>query len=77
MSRREDRLRTALGCRVTVVDASTRFARRGGVFLHLLMDQPGDGRQAEVYLDATDVARLRRLLRPYRRRWWMLPRDAR
>lgn len=47
---------TTTGCTIHVWDAPAHLG--SGQVLHIRMDQPGDGRQAEVYLDPAALERL-------------------
>ena len=60
------KMRTVLGCVITVVEAQPGVPvadplDAGGVLVVLAMDPP-DSRQAEVYLSPRDVGRLHALL---------------
>jgi hypothetical protein len=51
---------SALGCTVSTVPAPDHLG--AGVLLRLRMDQPGDGREAEVYLSPEDITALKEAL---------------
>jgi hypothetical protein len=62
-----DRFVSALGCTVRVLStAELSFKPGPGVLMSLRMNQPGDGRYAEVYLNEKDIGELITLLQAHR-----------
>jgi hypothetical protein len=66
-------MKTETGCTVSVVERPARwphFLPEEGVLLVLRMEQPDDGRHAELMLTPDEVTELRAMLKPYRRQKW-------
>jgi hypothetical protein len=62
-----DRFVSALGCTVRVLPtAELSFKPGPGVLMSLRMNQPGDGRYAEVYLNEENIGELITLLQEHR-----------